>query len=158
LRHAIPGLASAGGVDQRDGLVTGQSTESHGMDGVLVRVRDGTVLWTKPGWHLGRLSGHAAFVVGWRFEEAGQVIRLGIFRRDSGRLVRTVDDLVDEAFSDPLDATAWEDDHDLLVIAQGTGSTRAIVRVPVHGRLSRASRILRVARPGDAGFAFSARP
>lgn len=158
LHRSIPELASAGGVDERAGLVTGQSLDSHGHDGVLVTGHDGRVLWTTPGWHLGRFSRSGTYIVGWRFEVRGQVIRLGVFRRDSGRLVRAVDNLVDEAFSNPLDATAWEDDHDLLVIAEGKNSARAIIRIPAHGAWTRATPVLRVARPGDPGFAFSARP
>jgi hypothetical protein len=158
LSHAIPGLASAGGVDRRDGVISGQSIGSHGRDGVLVSAHDGEVLWTKPGWHLGRFSGNDTYVAGWRFVDHGQATQLGLFRRSSGRIVRTVNNLADQAFSNPLDATAWEGDQDLLLIAQGVDSTRAIIRVPVHGSLSRATPVVRVALPGDPGFAFSARP
>jgi hypothetical protein len=155
--RAIPGLASAGGVDQTDALVTGQSANSHGRSGVLVDAATGAPRWTRPGWHLGRFSPDGTYVAGWRFEDHGEVTRLGILDRRTGRPVRTVDNLVDEAFADPLAATAWENNHNLLVIAQGTDG-RAMVRIPISGPLNRATPVVQIARPGDAVYAFSARP
>ncbi|MGH3443942.1 MAG: hypothetical protein ACRDPB_01070 [Nocardioidaceae bacterium] len=153
----IPGLASAGGVDESDGLVTGQSASSHGRDGVLVDVSTGAVKWTAPGWQLGRFSADESYVVGYRLVDSGEVTRLGIFNARTGRLLRAVDNLVDGAIANPADTTAWEDDHDLLVLADGVGD-QAVVRVPMSGPLTRATPIHQIARPGAHWWAFSARP
>jgi len=153
----IPGLASAGGVDESHGLVAGQSTTSSGRDGVLVDASNGRVLWTAPGWQLGRFSTAGSFVAGYRQVDGGQVTRLGILDARTGRVVRTVDGLADPAVANPAEVTAWEDDHDLLVLTESLDQ-QAVVRVPVSGPMTRATSIQRIARPGDRIFAFGARP
>jgi hypothetical protein len=153
--RAMPELASAGGVDEAHDLIAGQSSASRGRDGVVVDASNGAVRWTAPGWQLGRFSADGSYVVGYRL--LGQDVRLGIFHASSGQLVRTEDGLVDPAIADPAHATAWEDDQHLLTLAESEGA-QAVVRVPVSGALTRATRVVRVAQPGEHDFAFSARP
>jgi hypothetical protein len=141
LRLGLPRTATAAG-----GLVAGDARDFTGS--AVVDVGSGAVVWRAPAsWTLGKFSASGRYVVGTQsvgVQQPGNVGDVvGIWDAATGHQVRqvTLPGLV-------VDATAWEGDDSLLVVAEDRQGQEAILRVGLDGSVSRTTPVVNgVPRP-----------
>ena len=132
----VPGLATAGGTDQSDDLVAGQSAADPST-GVIVHAATGVPVSYIPSWTLGQFSPDGKYVLADQSRNGPVPDGLAIFDVATGKKVV---ELGVGGFASQLRQPVWESDTSVLAVAQDWNARRdAIVRFDLQGHATRAT-------------------
>lgn len=157
---SLGGLARASASTVNGDLIAGTTVDNDGTAAV-VSASGGKTLWTKPGWFTGQFSRDGRYLAAYQAATGGEFETVAILDARTGDVVTRSDApglhaLPELAGPDMATGTAWDEGGSLL-IPYRDGQTWAILRLTVHGTLTRATDVF-AGTPFDDNLLFAARP
>lgn len=132
----VPGLASAGGTDEGDDLISGRLAVDPSAE-VVVHAATGVPVAYAPSWSLGQFSPDGKYVLGYAPGDGLGTDRYAVVDVATGRLVTELDH---RGAASSLLQPVWESDTSVLAVAQDWTDRRdAIVRFDLQGHATRAT-------------------
>ena len=151
----VRGLATAGGADQEDDLVSGQLATDPST-GIIVHASTGVPVSYMPSWILGQFSPDGKYVLGYAPGDGIGTDQYAVLDVATGRLVTELDY---RGFAWNLLQPSWDTDASVLAVAQDQDSRRdAVVRFDLQGHATLATEPTRDADTSFPIYRLAARP